>query len=344
MVGCANKGTDNPANTEKSTDDVNFSKSEQHNGNSPTSTPTQIIDVNVTESPKIIDSDLSNPLESAASPNELTQVDQDVGLEALWFFYNLLDSPQKEAYLEVYNHLVSYINSSNTEKFSFTLENSDSELDGFYLMMYISWDNPVIAQYFVSNINVSVDNGNMVFWDFSTVDTEVFGDITAIRNQIHEIEAAADAFLSDINLSLSDYERYLSIATKLCQEIVYDHSFGSPDQSLKDFLLSKSVYGGLINHLSVCQGFTQTYQYLCQRAGLFSTNVNGRISGIDHEWNIIRLDDGYYHVDTTWMQTYGDRYFCLTDAQIAATHLVNSLYHPTCNGVSYAYDNGEIPT
>ena len=106
---------------------------------------------------------------------------------------------------------------------------------------------------------------------------------------------------------------------------------------MRQFLDDSGVYGALVNHLSICQGFAQTYDYLCKRAGLFSLVVSGNTSFGDHAWNIIKLDDGYYHVDTTWMQSNKNRYFCLTDKQIAVDHTIISVYHPDCDGSNYAY-------
>ena len=71
--------------------------------------------------------------------------------------------------------------------------------------------------------------------------------------------------------------------------------------------------------------------------------IAGRTDSGDHEWNIIKLDDGYYHVDITWMQANRDRYFCLSDEQIFADHIIISQYHPECSGQKYAYDGGRIP-
>lgn len=255
-----------------------------------------------------------------------------------WYFHSLLDPSQQAVYMGLYQNLQAYIeDDTDTEPFAYTFENPGPTLDGQNIVQFVGFDHPILAQYFSSCIVATENDGNMLFRDITTKDSQVFGDITDIRSQICEIEAAADAFLSAIDLSLSDYEKYLQIAVKLCREAEYDYAFGTQGQTLKDFLLDTSVYGGLVNHLCVCQGFAKTYQYVCQRAGLFCTVVAGRTSGGDHEWNIIKLDDGYYHVDVTWMQASGERYFCLTDDEIAVDHAIISQYHPECDGLKYAH-------
>ena len=205
--------------------------------------------------------------------------------------------------------------------------------------MAVKWDNPIIAQYF-NTVTVKKANGSMVFTD--TDDQRIFGNTQNIRQVIRDAEAAADAFLSGLSSSMSDYDKYWYIAKKLCEETAYDYAF--PQVSMKRFLDDSGVYGALVNHLSVCQGLAQAYAYLCNRAGLFSLVVSGSTSSGDHAWNIIKLDDGYYHVDTTWMQSNEARYFCLTDMQIAVDHTIISRYHPKCDGRKYAYNGGRVPS
>ena len=278
------------------------------------------------------------------TPPASTLPEPDLRPENIWYHYNLLDSEQKAVYLELYENLVAYIeNDEDTELFSLTIENTASTMDGRGIVMRMAWDNPAIALYFGSHIDVTDENGRLFFHDISTPDMQDFGDITDIRNQIREIELAADDFLADISPYLSDYDKYHAIAEKLAAHIEYNDSHGAPEQRLKDFLLDMSVYGGLVNRLCACEGFAKTYQHLCHQAGLFCVDVSGNTYAGDHAWNIIRLDDGYYHVDVTWMQTDGDRYFCLTDSQIAVDHRIISQYQPECSSVKYAYDGGKVP-
>lgn len=62
-----------------------------------------------------------------------------------------------------------------------------------------------------------------------------------------------------------------------------------------------------------------------------------------HSWNYIKLDDGYYMVDVTWDDPYGNEdnicyrdYFCLTTEMISENHQIeNSQVVPLCNGRKY---------
>lgn len=273
------------------------------------------------------------PSSAPSSTAVLTPVQTDAQMESLWYYYNMLDSSQKAAYLGLYDAIHAWIsNDSDTKPFTYELKNSGSTVNGNNILMDVKWDNPIIAQYF-NTVTVKKASGLIVFTD--TDDQHTFGNIQNVRQVIRDAEAAADAILSGLSSSMSDYDKYRYIAKKLCEETAYDYAF--PKVSMRQFLDDSGVYGALVNRLSICQGFAQTYDYLCKRAGLFSLVVAGKIFSGDHAWNIIKLDDGYYHVDTTWMQSNENRYFCLTDKQIAVDHTIISVYHPKCDGSKYAY-------
>ena len=62
--------------------------------------------------------------------------------------------------------------------------------------------------------------------------------------------------------------------------------------------IAHSAYGALVNGSAVCQGYALAYKLLLARAGVpcvfvISTSMN-------HAWNMVQIDGGWYHVDSTW--------------------------------------------
>jgi len=89
-----------------------------------------------------------------------TPPEPDLRPENIWYHYYLLDSEQKVVYLELYENLIAYIeNDEVTELFSLTIENTESTIDGRGVVMRMAWDNPVIALYFGSHIDVTDEDG-----------------------------------------------------------------------------------------------------------------------------------------------------------------------------------------
>lgn len=79
----------------------------------------------------------------------------------------------------------------------------------------------------------------------------------------------------------------------------------------------KAAVTGIRNHRGDCYTFYSISRLLCSRAG-FPTVMIRRYpfnTGNDHWWNLIYVEGGWYHFDTTPRQRKG--YFCLqTDAQL----------------------------
>lgn len=116
-----------------------------------------------------------------------------------------------------------------------------------------------------------------------------------------------------------------------------DYVFSSP--------MNQSAYSALVNGDTVCAGYSRAFQYLMQQLGIPCYYCAG-YSGEDHAWNIIRLEDGYYNVDTTWDDTDPATYdyFNKTDADFVGTHVRTglSVYLPPC-GTGFSDGAGSVP-
>ena len=93
-----------------------------------------------------------------------------------------------------------------------------------------------------------------------------------------------------------------------------------------------NVLGGLINLETVCDGYSQIYLFLLDRAGIPALYVGGRISGGSdngHAWNQVCIDGIYYNVDVTFDSNGRGRqgdwdYFMLSDDDFRAKkHIVD---------------------
>ena len=143
-----------------------------------------------------------------------------------------------------------------------------------------------------------------------------------------EFDAAAKTILDSVSAESSDSDK---------EKYVHDELIKKADYA-RTSAMNQSAYSALVNGDTVCAGYSRAFQYLMQQLGIPCYYCTG-YSGEDHAWNIIRIDDEYYNVDTTWDDTDPSTYdyFNKTDADFVGTHVRTglSIYLPACgNGFS----------
>ncbi len=62
--------------------------------------------------------------------------------------------------------------------------------------------------------------------------------------------------------------------------------------------VSHSAYGALTKGTAVCQGYALAYKLLLTRVGVPCVFVTS--TSMNHAWNMVQIDGGWYHVDSTW--------------------------------------------
>ncbi len=147
-----------------------------------------------------------------------------------------------------------------------------------------------------------------------------------------ELDTATEKFLKGIPDGLDEYEREKFIHDKIIEHCAY----ATGVKNTKDDIYAFSVYGVLIKHLAVCEGYTKATQYLLRKVGIQSISVNGYSKNELHQWCMVCIDREWYHLDTTWDEKQvlnnEDRkkesdnilyfYFNATDSYIEADHRI----------------------
>ena len=111
-----------------------------------------------------------------------------------------------------------------------------------------------------------------------------------------------------------------------------------------DWIIDNTEYGDNVNSqdmtsvfvdgISVCAGYSKAFLYLCQKAGIECTYVPGFTkNSLSHAWNLVKLNNNYYWVDTTWgdpvfADMKGDNtnynYFLVSDSDFLRNHVIDS--------------------
>jgi glucan-binding YG repeat protein len=126
--------------------------------------------------------------------------------------------------------------------------------------------------------------------------------INKLKNQV---ESRKNQILSDLIVKgMTDIEKALVIHDYIVLNTEYDYDayvkyMASTDRTQSDYFDDSDydIYGTLVKGKSVCQGYSLTYKYLLEAAGV--ANV-GFASNNTHVWNTITIGSANYYVDCTW--------------------------------------------
>lgn len=130
--------------------------------------------------------------------------------------------------------------------------------------------------------------------------------INTYRDWYWEIEEAAEEILSGLTYDGTEYGKALAIAEWLAENVpyAYDH-----EERYEDWWLSEAN-GPLARGEAICTGYAHAYEFLCRKAGLEVLYLEGTAGSEGHAWNMVRIGENWYHVDTTWMAGERDLLRC----------------------------------
>lgn len=174
------------------------------------------------------------------------------------------------------------------------------------------------------------------------------GNYTMTRKEMEEknLEVAAyiDSFTSQYDGPVDDYEKV---------KFVYEHLIKSTEYDM-DVVNNQNILSVIEEGKTVCQGYAKTMQLILNKMGVFCILSEGIVKGTEsHVWNIVKIDDKYYHVDATWGDASymiedgaGDfeapeinyDYLCIPDKEIKKTHVFkDNIELPVCDSMQDNY-------
>ena len=179
------------------------------------------------------------------------------------------------------------------EAFDLALSHTGNPIEGDYLKwQYGGW------QYSASGAYASDGSVN---WEIPFVVTYY---TTTAQERI--VDERVDTLLDELNVyTASDYEKLCAIYDYICANVVYDHA----NLNNSSYTLKYTCYAALLDGTAVCQGYALLLYRLALELGVDARLIAGDGGG-PHGWNIARLNDLYYNLDSTWDAGSTDyRYF-----------------------------------
>lgn len=161
-------------------------------------------------------------------------------------------------------------------------------------------------------------------------------------NQL-KLQEKRDKIVDDIiHNSMSDYEKIKAIHDYIVNNSHYDERLFTDGEVPPE---SYTAYGNLVLGIGVCEGYAKSMKYLLDKVGIESIVIVGTSKNQNHAWNLVKIDNEYYHIDATWDDPVSDNgeniiqynYFNLTDEEISRTHSWNREDYPKATGSLYNY-------
>lgn len=256
------------------------------------------------------------------------------------YYFQFLTSTEQIVYDEMIEALENYRTETDVTPFPETSLNNVYDAIRYDHPEYYWVDNG-LSYYTINNANIR---------------RIVFSVPEDARYKLQQFQSYARSVAASV-AGMNTYEAYRTIYDTVAEIATYGKTEGVDDQTIS---------GIMANHIGVCSGYSDTFKFLCDAAGLPCITVVGYgydgdgMNGGRHAWNMIMIDGSTYWVDVTWGDNvlegehywYGCpdyyAYFCVDDATFLRRHSVSSTmnesdgYHfsatyPSCIDTRYTW-------
>ena len=165
--------------------------------------------------------------------------------------------------------------------------------------------------------------------DLTDKDLEAFNSATKVYN----------LYIKSCN---NDYKKVIAAHDYIIKNCVYNVE-GIDDDTLTDD--DFTAYGVLVKGKAVCEGYAKAFKMLMDIADIDCIMVTGTVGedDIPHAWNMVKLEDSWYHVDVTYDDPNPETkeivyvYMNVTDDIIEKDHTWNKNTTPEAKNTKYDY-------
>ena len=116
-------------------------------------------------------------------------------------------------------------------------------------------------------------------------------DLEDIARRQEAMDRYVDTVVGQITEDMDDYTRVKLVHDYIIRNTDYD--LETPD--------NQNICSVMIEGKGVCAGYAKTMTLILNKAGVVTSTVYGKtITGEPHAWNLVKVEDQYYYIDTTW--------------------------------------------
>lgn len=125
-----------------------------------------------------------------------------------------------------------------------------------------------------------------IYFSYTLTTDEIQNAWNVINNEVKKYEKG-------IKSEWNELEKVLYTNNFLCQTCEY-----ATDTTI---ITTHTLYGALVSKEPVCDGYSHAFRYLLNQVGIEATIATS--TSMNHAWNLVNIDDEYYHIDVTWNDT-----------------------------------------
>ncbi|SHO45319.1 transglutaminase domain-containing protein [Anaerocolumna xylanovorans] len=246
--------------------------------------------------------------------------------ELLYPYRAMLDSEEQKAYDQIYANALSY----NSEHFAIQASVNATQIDD--IMQSVYNDHPELF-WLETQYDYQYGSNGIVYsirLNFNETIEDIDKNVAVFNEKVNEIINLAKDYKTDV-----EKERF--VHDYLINTTTYDEN--AP--------MHQSAYSALVNGRSVCAGYSRAFQHILMQMGIPVYYCTGVADGGTHAWNIIKLGNNFYNVDTLWDDSVEERYgtecylyYNMPDSEFNIEHKRTglSVNLPDCTETDMEYD------
>lgn len=170
------------------------------------------------------------------------------------------------------------------------------------------------------------------FYYTRRMDQQTYNELTP------KMRTKLNRFIDTLDMSASEIELEKQIVDYINSHYIYDNR----RNDVPAHAITRTLQGAYAHNELVCSSYAKMAMYLLNSVGIPTQYVTGHIksNGGAHAWNIVKLNQEFYHLDLTWSDvSYCNKnyynYVNETDAYMALTHEWNRDIYPKCQNETY---------
>lgn len=228
------------------------------------------------------------------------------------YYYNMLSDTEREFWDRLDAMCLGYLTGST----SFTVKATGVKIP-CYLTEFVTYTNMSKAQaekvmmifklsnpqYYFLQSYYSIGSYTVSSGRIGLTVYDDFANGAARAETTRQFKGAIDSWVAQINAQPTDLLKEKKAHDMICEKVVYDPGYANPSIPENEF--NQVAYSVFFTDSTVCAGYSQAMQILCNAVGIDCTVV----TSAEHEWNLVRLDGAWYYVDLTWNDSDGWKKF-----------------------------------